>query len=209
MTVQVPLGKWPKGLCEEAMLLSLTPTDLQRRADISFENSADDLDAFQGAIVDLGDGRSIAFQYYLHSPKPGTIVLRQEGDDTAIFWVIREFSIKRGEVAWHAPDVPLPARGSKVRPSEELAEIVGSTPLLRREIASKVWDHIRKNNLQNPNNKREILADDKLRKVFGTDKLTMFEMQRHLSKHLQSDRATLAPRTSSRGRNTNEGKKRA
>ena len=61
---------------------------------------------------------------------------------------------------------------------------VGSSPLPRSEVVSKVWDHIRKNNLQNPNNKREILADDKLRKVFGTDKCTMFEMNKHLSKHL-------------------------
>ena len=71
-----------------------------------------------------------------------------------------------------------------VTPSPELAAIVGSNPLPRSEVVSKVWDHIRKNNLQNPNNKREILADDKLRKVFGVDKCTMFEMNKHLSRHL-------------------------
>ena len=71
-----------------------------------------------------------------------------------------------------------------VTPSADLAAIVGSSPLPRSEVVSKVWDHIRKNNLQNPNNKREILADDKLSKVFGTDKCTMFEMNKHLSKHL-------------------------
>ena len=71
-----------------------------------------------------------------------------------------------------------------VTPSADLAAIVGSSPLPRSEVVSKVWDHIRKNNLQNPNNKREILADDKLRKVFGVDKCTMFEMNKHLTKHL-------------------------
>jgi chromatin remodeling complex protein RSC6 len=71
-----------------------------------------------------------------------------------------------------------------VTPSADLAAIVGSSPLPRSEVVSKVWDHIRKNNLQNPNNKREILADDKLRKVFGVDKCTMFEMNKHLSRHL-------------------------
>ena len=71
-----------------------------------------------------------------------------------------------------------------VTPSPELAAIVGSNPLPRSEVVSKVWDHIRKNNLQNPNNKREILADDKLKKVFGVDKCTMFEMNKHLSRHL-------------------------
>ncbi len=71
-----------------------------------------------------------------------------------------------------------------VKPSADLAAIVGSDPLPRSQVVSKVWDHIRKNNLQNPNNKREILADDKLKKVFGVDKCTMFEMNKHLSKHL-------------------------
>ena len=72
-----------------------------------------------------------------------------------------------------------------VKPSADLAAIVGSAPLPRSEVVSKVWDHIRKNNLQNPNNKREILADDKLKKVFGVDKCTMFEMNKHLSRHLR------------------------
>ena len=72
-----------------------------------------------------------------------------------------------------------------VTPSAELAAIVGSAPLPRSEVVSKMWDHIRKNNLQNPQNKREILADDKLKKVFGVDKCTMFEMNKHLSRHLK------------------------
>jgi chromatin remodeling complex protein RSC6 len=71
-----------------------------------------------------------------------------------------------------------------VTPSADLAAITGSAPLPRSEVVSKVWDHIRKNNLQNPNNQREILADDKLKKVFGVDKCTMFEMNKHLSRHL-------------------------
>ncbi len=71
-----------------------------------------------------------------------------------------------------------------VTPSPELAAITGSAPLPRSEVVSKVWDHIRKNNLQNPQNKREILADDKLKKVFGVDRCTMFDMNKHLSRHL-------------------------
>ncbi len=72
-----------------------------------------------------------------------------------------------------------------VTPSPELAAIVGSDPLPRSEVVSKMWDYIRKNNLQNPQNKREILADDKLKKVFGKDSCTMFEMNKHLSSHLK------------------------
>ena len=71
-----------------------------------------------------------------------------------------------------------------VTPSSDLAEICGKEPLPRSQVVSKVWDHIRKNNLQNPQNKREIVADDKLQKIFGKDRCTMFEMNKHLSKHL-------------------------
>ena len=72
-----------------------------------------------------------------------------------------------------------------VTPSPELAEIVGKNDLPRSEIVSKMWDHIKKNNLQNPENKREILADDKLEKIFGAKKVTMFEMNKHISKHVK------------------------
>jgi len=72
-----------------------------------------------------------------------------------------------------------------VTPSPELAAIVGNGPLPRSEIVSKMWDHIKKNNLQNPQNKREILADDKLEKIFGAKKVTMFEMNKHISKHVK------------------------
>ena len=72
-----------------------------------------------------------------------------------------------------------------VTPSAELAAITGTAPLPRSEIVSKMWDHIKKNNLQNPQNKREILADDKLEKIFGTKKVTMFEMNKHISKHVK------------------------
>ena len=71
-----------------------------------------------------------------------------------------------------------------LRPSAELAAVVGAEPLPRGEVVSKVWDYIKARNLQNPENKREILADDALRAVFGTDKVTMFEMNKHLARHL-------------------------
>jgi chromatin remodeling complex protein RSC6 len=71
-----------------------------------------------------------------------------------------------------------------LQPSEELGAFVGTSPLPRGEVVSKVWDYIKSNNLQNPENRREILADDKLRKVFGKDKVTMFEMNKHLAQHL-------------------------
>jgi chromatin remodeling complex protein RSC6 len=77
-----------------------------------------------------------------------------------------------------------PALMKPMTPSSELGAVVGTKPLPRTEVVSKVWEYIKKNKLQNPKNGREILADDKLKKVFGTDKVTMFEMNKHLSKHL-------------------------
>ena len=69
-------------------------------------------------------------------------------------------------------------------PSTELAAIVGKAPLPRTEVVKKVWDHIRAHSLQDPADKRTILADDKLKAVFGQDKATMFEMNKLLSPHL-------------------------
>lgn len=71
-----------------------------------------------------------------------------------------------------------------VTPSKELAAITGSAALPRSQVVSKIWEYIKKNNLQNPQNKREIIADDKLRPIFGTDRVSMFEMNKHLSRHL-------------------------
>ena len=73
-----------------------------------------------------------------------------------------------------------------LQPSAELAAVVGSGKLARGEVVSKIWDYIKKNKLQNPANKREILADAKLKPVFGgKDKVSMFEMNKHLAKHLK------------------------
>src|SRR3712207_2210841 len=77
-----------------------------------------------------------------------------------------------------------PALSKPLQPSKELAAVVGSSPLSRPDVVSKMWDYIKTNNLQNPQNKREILADDKLEPIFGKKKVTMFEMNKHLARHL-------------------------
>ena len=73
-----------------------------------------------------------------------------------------------------------------LQPSKELAAVVGGEPLPRGDVVSKVWDYIKKHELQNPENRCEILADDKLEAVFGRKKVTMFEMNKYLSQHLTS-----------------------
>jgi upstream activation factor subunit UAF30 len=72
-----------------------------------------------------------------------------------------------------------------LQPSQELAAVVGSDPLPRTEVVSKMWDYIKKHKLQNEANKREILADEKLAAVFGKSKVTMFEMNKFLAQHLK------------------------
>ena len=71
-----------------------------------------------------------------------------------------------------------------LRPSEALAAVVGPGPLPRTEVVGKIWEYIKSNNLQNPEDRREILADDKLGRVFGKDRVTMFEMNKHIARHL-------------------------
>ena len=72
-----------------------------------------------------------------------------------------------------------------LQPSKELAAVVGAEPLSRGEVVSKVWEYIKQHNLQNPENRREIVADEKLEAVFGKKKVTMFEMNKHLAQHLK------------------------
>lgn len=72
-----------------------------------------------------------------------------------------------------------------VNPDAALAAVVGTDPLPRTEITKKLWDYIKSNDLQNPENKREIIADDKLKPIFdGAAKVTMFEMTKLVSNHI-------------------------
>ncbi|MCZ4315795.1 SWIB/MDM2 domain-containing protein [Comamonadaceae bacterium G21597-S1] len=70
-------------------------------------------------------------------------------------------------------------------PSAELAAVIGATPQPRTEVVKLMWEYIKANNLQNPKNKRNILADTKLKAVFGKDEVTMFEMTGLVGKHLR------------------------
>ena len=63
--------------------------------------------------------------------------------------------------------------------------MVGTKPIPRTEVTKKLWVYIKKNDLQDPVNKRMINADDKLKKVFGgKKKVSMFEMTKLVSKHM-------------------------
>ncbi len=79
---------------------------------------------------------------------------------------------------------PAKALGKPVTPSKDLAAIVGAGPMARTEVVSKVWEYIKKHDLQDAKDKRVIVADKALKPVFGQDKCTMFEMNKLLSAHL-------------------------
>ena len=71
-------------------------------------------------------------------------------------------------------------------PSKDLAVVVGDKPLPRSEVVKKLWVYIKKNGLQDKANKRMINSDDKLKPVFaGKGQVSMFEMNKHLAKHLK------------------------
>ena len=71
-----------------------------------------------------------------------------------------------------------------LKPSTELAAVVGPDPLPRTEVTKRLWEYIKAHNLQNPANKRNILCDAKLKAVMGKDEVTMFEMTGLVGKHL-------------------------
>lgn len=69
--------------------------------------------------------------------------------------------------------------------SEELEAVVGKGPMPRSEVVKALWVYIKKHDLQDPKNKRNINADDKLKVVFGgKGTVSMFEMTKLVSKHL-------------------------
>jgi chromatin remodeling complex protein RSC6 len=107
---------------------------------------------------------------------------------------------KRGEVETKAAVKKVKATGkpvggarggitAPVTPSPELAEIVGKADLPRSEVVKKVWDYIKKNDLQDAKDRRQINGDDKLSKIFGKKSVSMFEMNKHLSAHLTAKKA--------------------
>jgi chromatin remodeling complex protein RSC6 len=73
-----------------------------------------------------------------------------------------------------------------LKPSAELAAVIGAGDVSRGEAVKKIWEYIKKHDLQDAKDKRQINADAKLQPVFdGNKSLSMFEMNKHLAKHLK------------------------
>jgi upstream activation factor subunit UAF30 len=70
-------------------------------------------------------------------------------------------------------------------PSDLLAEVIGNKPLPRTEIVKKIWEYIKKNDLQDKTNRRMINADAKLKPVFGKDQISMFELAKVVNNQIK------------------------
>src|ERR1043165_7695322 len=88
---------------------------------------------------------------------------------------VKKSSAKKGGAKKSARK-PNAAFMAPLTPDSQLAAVVGNKPLPRTEIVKKVWDHIKKNGLQDQKNKRMINADDKLKPLFGKGQISMFEL---------------------------------
>lgn len=78
-----------------------------------------------------------------------------------------------------------PALMKPMQLTPELEAVVGKGPMPRGAVVKKMWDYIKKHDLQNPNNKRNIFADDNLMPIFGKKEVTMFEMTKLASGHMK------------------------
>jgi upstream activation factor subunit UAF30 len=72
-----------------------------------------------------------------------------------------------------------------LQPSATLAEVVGNKPMPRTEVVKKIWDYIKKNNLQDKKNRRMINADEKTKPLFGKDQISMFDLAKIVNKHVK------------------------
>lgn len=72
-----------------------------------------------------------------------------------------------------------------LQPDETLAAVIGNKAIPRTEIVKKVWDYIKKNDLQDKTNKRMINADEKTRPLFGASQISMFDLARIVNNHVK------------------------
>ena len=83
------------------------------------------------------------------------------------------------------PRKPNPQFMAPLAPDAALGAVVGNNPLPRTEITKRLWDYIKKNNLQDAKNRRQINADDKLRAIFGRGSVTMCDMNKLIQSHIK------------------------
>ena len=119
-------------------------------------------------------------------PRPGAAAktaAAKAGKTTA---AAKKAPAKKAAAKSTAAKAPRKAAAGKA-PSAALAAVIGNEPVARPEAVKKMWEYIKAHNLQDPKDKRTIVADDKLRAVFGKDSAGMFELAGILGNHLGGD----------------------
>lgn len=101
---QIDIGNWPIGLEQDAALLDLTPADLTKRVGARFAPGADGLDGFQAAILQLTPSVCVALQSYDNYPVPGTKLIVDAKNPTAINLAVSKLGLRRGDFKWVSPD---------------------------------------------------------------------------------------------------------
>mgnify|MGYP000585439687 CR=1 FL=1 len=114
---------------------------------------------------------------------PAELAAAKAGKTTA---AAKKAPAKKAAAKSTAAKAPRKAAAGKA-PSAALAAVIGNEPVARPEAVKKMWEYIKANNLQDPKDKRTIVADDKLRAVFGKDSAGMFELAGILGNHLGGD----------------------
>lgn len=92
---------------------------------------------------------------------------------------------KKGAAKKSSGRKPNAAFMAPLTPSGPLADVIGPKPLPRTEVVKKIWEYIKKNNLQDQKNRRMINADEKLRPLFGKDQISMFDLAKIVNTHLK------------------------
>ncbi len=116
-------------------------------------------------------------------PRPGVAAKTIAAKAKATRATAKKAPAKKAATKTAAAKAPRKAAAGKA-PSAALAAVIGNEPVARPEAVKKMWEYIKAHNLQDPKDKRTIVADDKLRAVFGKDSAGMFELAGILGNHL-------------------------
>jgi len=116
-------------------------------------------------------------------PRPGAAAKTIAAKAKATSATAKKAPAKKAAAKTTAAKAPRKAAAGKA-PSAALAAVIGNEPVARPEAVKKMWEYIKAHNLQDPKDKRTIIADDKLRAVFGKDSAGMFELAGILGNHL-------------------------
>jgi upstream activation factor subunit UAF30 len=97
----------------------------------------------------------------------------------------RKKTARRAKKSSGRKRAPNPAFMKPLTPSSTLANVIGSSPMPRTQVISKLWAYIKRNGLQDARNRRAINADEKLRPLFGgKSQVTMFDLAKIANRNL-------------------------